>query len=532
MPPVPTCPTDRPSRDQILRRADWRWLLPQPYFARALCLGSGDLRASLHAVAGDVVGRVDDPTRALREREYDLVLVTGADRRTLDRAHRALRPGGVLYAECDPMSDGTVRRLRSRVLSAGFVDTRLVTRWGTPNADDAWVPLDSRAARDYVLLRHPVPARHPLRRLWLKTRRRSARVLHAVGRARTVALVARAGLATVDPEARAIPGAIAPWWVVRAREVAPGGAEADWLLLTPGRVADAKVVGLMFASNARWPSVAVKLGRTAAAVERCSRGFRVLERLRDAHITALGYAPEPYAELTDETGRSVATVERAVNGCWLDTAVRANTLVRHVEQTTACLITLALATRGPPREDTWERLLRPTVSRFSECAAGLVDGALLDDATALIGGVRALPTVLEHHDFRPWNIYVTPEPRLVAFDWDNADRAGVPALDLLQCHAYLAFTVDRALATGRYVSSHVRRDSGALGRARRACLARYADAVGLDDGAIRVIRAFTWMGLAADEVGARHAAGSPITPADVRRSLLALWEVEARAALG
>jgi hypothetical protein len=195
------------------------------------------------------------------------------------------------------------------------------------------------------------------------------------------------------------------------------------------------------------------------------------------------------------------------------------------------LIALAVATKQRPNPAEWERRVRPTVTRFCETMDGIVDHGILREALALIDAAPPCPTVFEHHDFAPWNIYVMPAGRLAALDWDNSDQAGLPGFDLVQCHGYLAFTVDRALGTRQYALSHRTREAGPLGQIRRECRARYADAIGLTGNAMRAIRAFAWMSLAADDVVAWRALGAAMTRNDIERSVAGLWEAETRSAL-
>ncbi|AHG93310.1 hypothetical protein J421_5775 (plasmid) [Gemmatirosa kalamazoonensis] len=529
--------------DRLLRRADWCWLLPEGRVARVICLATDDLCASARVVADDAtacgtirgVERVDIASVSTRDGQYDLALATNCDASTLSRARQALRAEGALYVECGARTVGGVKRLERRLHAAGFGDVQRVMRWDASDADRAWLPLDSARALRHYFLRHHVSARHPMRRFWLLMQRRAALVLVAGGwLPRGTVLIARA----VDtrrslraPQGKAANRGTVPWWVGAASRLLAEPASNDWLLLTPGSNAEAKAVGLVLDRAAKWPRAAVKLGRTGETMARCERGLRALERLREYGVTALGHAPEPVGRLVDAHGRLRGTVESAVSGRRLDTAVRSDTVSRLTVETTDWLTALAIATRGPPRDDAWERLLRPTVDRFRDGAGGLVDSALCEEAVALLAGVKSLPTVFEHHDCRPWNIYRTRDHRLVAFDWDNARPHGLPAFDLLQCHAYLAFAVDGTLATGRYAWSHRRAEAGRLGGVRRACRARYADAVGLDDYAMRAMRAFVWMRLCADEVEVRRAGGAPLARSDVAQSLLGLWEAEARAAL-
>jgi hypothetical protein len=235
--------------------------------------------------------------------------------------------------------------------------------------------------------------------------------------------------------------------------------------------------------------------------------------------------------LRDDEGAIVATVEEALRGLWLNAVARKHDLCRLTEELTDWQIRLALHTRSSEPADPWASRFRQTVGRFRAVAHGLVDEQLLEDVEASLRSAGPCPTVVEHHDFRPWNIYRQSTGMMGAFDWDGARLDGLPAFDLLQGHAYLGFVLDGSMRSWRFCAGYRLSDTGPLGSMRRACRARYADAVGITDGMMRAIRQFAWMELCVEEAEHSAAAGTPLTRGALDRSLFSLWEYEARQAL-
>src|SRR5690349_6995885 len=80
------------ARNPLLRRVDWRFLLPDAAPERVVCFAP-ELRAGVRAVA-DVV---DDDVAA--PGAYDLAVARGPTPSLSRRAWEALRPGGAYYAE-------------------------------------------------------------------------------------------------------------------------------------------------------------------------------------------------------------------------------------------------------------------------------------------------------------------------------------------------------------------------------------------------------------------------------------------------
>lgn len=511
--------------DDALRRADWRWLLPTPRAIRALCLAEGPVADSVAALGSALARRVDRTTGPAPHAAYDLVVAGDLAPTTLAAAGAALVPGGVLVAVIDD-APRRARGARSALRAARFEGASLVVPWPSLAAAQAWLPLAARrGGARYFLLRHPLAARHPARRVWLRARRALALGAVAARRARAVVVVARHGAGAER---------VVPWWVGEAarRSGAPASdarATNDWLLYAPGAGVEPRVLGVVLGADAR-PRAIVKLARTAGAERRMIRGARMLDFLSRAGVAAREMSPMPIGRVRDD-GRVVATIESALNGIWLDAAVRRRTLVRRLEQMGDWLAALATATRGDVRDDTWARAFEPTVRRFVVACGAVADPALVHDVVARLATVGPMPTVAEHHDFRPWNVYVLPSGALAAFDWDNARADGLPGLDLVQGIAFLGFALDGTLRRRCYAESRRRQETGAFGAARRRAVAQYRDATQTSADAFRAVQAFAWMGLAADEAEARARRGHALAAADVSTSLLALWDAEARLAL-
>src|SRR4051794_12364252 len=102
-------------RNRVLRRADWRFLLPAPNPARGICFADGLLADSVAAISG---GMADSSAPAPRP-ACDLAVVVDPDDATLRRAHAALRAGGSLYSEWYSLRVGGPGAVRRRLEDAG-----------------------------------------------------------------------------------------------------------------------------------------------------------------------------------------------------------------------------------------------------------------------------------------------------------------------------------------------------------------------------------------------------------------------------
>ena len=137
-------------RNRVLRRADWRFLLPAPRPETTILYADGALGEAVRAVSE----RVLDGCHGRPPEDCDLAVAVDPDDATLRAAWAGLRPGGCCYTEWSARGLRPVN-IRSRLRRAGFRGvTCFVPR---PDPDDAapqaWIPLGAAAARRWYLRR-------------------------------------------------------------------------------------------------------------------------------------------------------------------------------------------------------------------------------------------------------------------------------------------------------------------------------------------------------------------------------------------
>lgn len=164
-PTTPRTPAD-------VRRADWRFLLPDPSLGRVACAGPPD-EALLEALrnvtpAVTVLGATGmDPGDA-----HDVVVVDAASPRRLEGMRAHLRPGGHVYAE----TSGRRARACAKALRAqGFGEIGIHWLWPSAAACKELIPLGEPTAARAALDRRDPGAR-------LRLRARAAGRLLALGR--------------------------------------------------------------------------------------------------------------------------------------------------------------------------------------------------------------------------------------------------------------------------------------------------------------------------------------------------------------
>jgi len=516
-----TSPSTESERNRLLRRADWRYLLPDPSPRRALCV-SAALAASCAAVATSV----DDAPQP--DVAYDLVVAEDPDDATLRTLAGCARPGGVCYVEWRRVVPGGLGRLRRRLQRAGFRLPRCYHPWPSLAGCRAWVPTAS-PARDHYW-------RGAVR--GSRVRRERLRDAAGWGLAR-LGVHGRVAAVALGPAGTAVgaPGTAEPALARIARQHGVSLAQADdgadagrLLLLTPGSRSVGKVVALMFNAGGA-PVAAVKSARVPAAAAGLLREAELLERVEA--LQPGGVAGVPRVLFRAELRSQPVIGQTALTGTPLAAVIHRRTYRALAERVTGWLTTLARPGGHGTHEPAWDRLVAPALDRFAAEYAPVLDDVMLRDTRDLLRSLGPLPVVCEQRDFSPWNVFDGPSG-LVVLDWESGELRGLPALDLVYFFTHAAYYVESAWVSGRFAAAY--REAWArdtfLGGVHRACSTAYLTSLGLDVRVLRPLRLLTWVLHAHSEyLHFRADAGAPPSAAQLRQStFLALWAEELRGA--
>lgn len=497
---------DEATRNRLLRRVDWRFLLPDPGAARTVCFTSGELREAVELIAGEL----REP--GARPGDSDLAVVVDPDDATLEAARAELRDGACLYGEWrSPFL--SARSLTRRLLLAGFTDVRCYRPWPSLRATAAWLPLGVRGPKSYFLLRH--------RRL---PGQRGALLVNLV---RYVArsLPRWAGLPTTLCAVARTPSPSLPSEELDAGPASPGW---HWLLLIRGPRSISKVIGLAFRDGSRSPDLVAKIARIPEAAVGLAREAEVLRVLAERPGGVRGV---PRVHQVRTAPDRFTVMETPLSGGPLWSVLRPSRYRSLALQATSWLSDLALG-GGTPVRSSPARVVRPALDRFGRMFGAVADPGLLQQTSEALAGLPPLPVVPEQRDFSPWNLFVTGDGTLAVLDWESADPEGLPALDLIYFLSYLAFFHDGAMKSRNFLESYRRALDPATfsGRVQEECLTRYGVSLGVGPSEMRRLRLLTWVIHAPSEYRQFEAdAGGTPSNDRLRESLFfRLWEEEVR----
>ncbi len=374
---------------------------------------------------------------------------------------RFLLPDAELLAHWRLPRPGGARRARRRAEAAGFVDVRVY--WAGPlphRPPQFWLPVDSEEATAYLLAsRGPRSwAGSILRRLW--------RALRSAGLLGPLYVVGRR---PEGPDEEGVP-------------VSPS---CPLLLLTTGHRSINKAVGLAFEAGEARPAKAVKFARVPEAEPGLEREAAVLRRLNAERPDRAG-VPHLIGEGSRD-GR-LAVVQGAVPGESLLDALGPENFDAVAMRVTRLLVGLARSGEKSPSAERRRRLVAEPLAWFEEHF-----GQAIADQTLL--GLGDLPSACEHRDCSPWNILLGPAGDPVLLDWESAEPAGLPGLDLVYFLANCAFVLDGALETGRTREAYARLlDPGtAHGRVAAKATEAYTAALGVSADDFRRLRLLCWV---------------------------------------
>jgi SAM-dependent methyltransferase len=536
------------ARNRLLRRVDWRFLLPDPLPERSICFTNGLLEEAVKLISKSTVQIWDDSSP-----QCDLAVAVNPDRATLQAAFKVLRPGGALYSEWySPLAWGP-RGIRNWLEKLGFEKVDCYWAWPLPYREAAqfWLPYEAPAALSYFLKSRSRPVslkekagKTLLYNIW-RLGRLTGLVLPVCVVSIKPALALSTGQALARPPASNYLEAARSPLPQSQVEVKPGVEEIiragwqtwgfgvtqtklSWLLLTGGRRSISKVVGLVFASQEAKPRLAVKMPRIVEAIPALYQEAANLAAVHSARPG--GFPGVPRVLFCERQGESLVLGETVLTGLPLFTQLRRDNYRELALKATDWLVDLAGQPELEPRSAWWDRLVEPALQEFNESFGSILGQGSLQKARDILAGLGPLPAICEHRDFSPWNVMLADDGELVVLDWEGAELHGLPAMDLIYFLTYLAFFLDNALDSDFLKESYqaVLEPTTFTGRVFSECTARYASRLGLDPSTLRPLRLLTWIFHSRSEY--RHfTADMAEKPGDklLKRSLfVSLWEAE------
>jgi hypothetical protein len=151
---------------KLLRRLDWRFLLPEPGLDSVGYVGTGkdSLLPALKWVAGSlamIVGNAETPAPNPEGALCDVIVVQSSSFYALEQGITLLKPNGWLYWEVDrrhpDSGESTVNSNFGHTLKKPKELIKVLQRWGFCEVELNWHRPDFNACKEFVSLRDGAP---------------------------------------------------------------------------------------------------------------------------------------------------------------------------------------------------------------------------------------------------------------------------------------------------------------------------------------------------------------------------------------
>lgn len=503
-------PVPEQRRNLLLRRVDWRFLLPGAEPPETVDLAGGELSAAL-----GLVFPVRHDGGGDRDGDGALVVLDRPTRARLARARQAVAADGQLVCVQRWPWPGGAQRLRRRLTAAGFAEPKLV--WPGPRPGGPphfWLAIDDPATAEGLLRLRPATGRRQLllRRAW-------SPLVRAGALAPLVACAVPAGGRERSPDAIDV-------------ACAGDGAEGpppSWVLLTGGARSLNKVVALPF-RDGQPGGIVVKFARVPEADPALDREAEVLRRLEAERPTLPGV---PRVRAAGRRSGRTALVETALHGTALLAGLTPSTFPALAAQVSDWLVELAGETRPVAGEVWWPRLVGGPLAACERDFGRAAPPGTFAEVRRRLRGLRELPLVCEHRDCSPWNVVLTADAEPALLDWESAESVGLPMLDLVYFLAQCAFVLEGALERSRTreVYATLLDSSTPAGGLFDRTLREHALRVGVAEELLPALRLACWIVHSGSEHErlVRDAGGAPGAAALHRSVVLGLIAEELRA---
>jgi Phosphotransferase enzyme family len=524
-------------RNRLLRRADWRFLLPNPEPRRTICFADDALAAAVKQVSTQTI---DARYSTWMPGECNLAVLNNPIQADLTAAWAALCPGGSCYSEWYLPRAITPRGVRRRLEAAGFSDITCYWAWPSPSRAPAlfWLPLEKPGVRRFFFATR-VQGPGFVRSFLQRAMRTAWRYCLDLGISVPICATARKPLgaererSSANTLQRGMPppadltSTLREGW--SSWGLGPTPATISMLLLTGGPRSSSKTVGLLFADRESCPHIALKLSRVPESVPGLLREAATLEMLGSLLPCLRGI---PRVLFTREDLGVTAIAQTALTGTPIWSLLNRRKFRHFALQGTNWLATLAGHAKQVPKSEWWDRLVEPVLVDFEASFGSNLESGVLAQIERTLATLGSMPLICEHRDFSPWNVFVDARGELLVFDWESSEPRGLPTTDLIYFLAHLAFCVDNAMDSHCIVGSYraALTPSTLTGAVVHECLSRYLSSTGLDASTLPSLRLLVWLRCSSFELQRLAAdAGRPCTPEELRRSIfLALINEELR----
>ncbi len=429
-----------------IRRLDWRFLLPDPRLGSVGFLGrpGSPLHRALNEFSDNLTS-LSKSDQGQHAPDIEVLVVESADLEELPQAAARVMAGGHIYLEWrrrgrldSPLN--TVKKLRT----AGFCGFEL--HWHRPGFGSCLdiVPIQDKMALRHVFSRNTSSLKGKFQEL-------AGRILAQLNLAgflfSNVSIVAKkSGSDKGGPREIACRDSVSEFLASRSGEQGivqiPHAEDLISVFVTPRFKASAHVIVFMLSKRTGETVLVAKVPRIAGHDDRLQDEVANLGQVQS--LTPNGFPSVPRVVAFEKFQGYRLLIETAVPGQTMRPSFVRRNRELCLKKGLAWIAELHLASR---RESSGQGgdlaiSLAKTMSHLKPLAdRGDVNRDLLADTQRQIDLLASahLPLVFEHGDYSSPNILISDDLGIGVVDWELAESAGLPAVDLFFFQSYIAF---------------------------------------------------------------------------------------------
>jgi phosphotransferase family enzyme len=528
------------SLNLLLRRVDWRFLLPNPNPKNTLCLTEGQLADAVEYISESVTYSDSNPVG----HDYDLAVAVNPDQRTLDTAVSALKPGGSCYIEWDLKFHNNVNTIKSRLEHSGLNNIDIYFPNPSPDLSLSaiWIPIESSGAINYFILKSLSDKRKSVLKTIGKILRWSIwSLIPNLFKEHPIFLIPgyrdyKLCTTAFKPKSadnkckyNAADNDLLQTASLRVKEsgMTKEPENTHTLMLTGGRHSSNKIIIIVFSEHDFEPSFMIKMPRipdSAPVLAEEANNLRILQK-QCGDLKGI-----PKLLFSDKDSGVLRVAETYLRGSTLDVILCKKNYRGLALKTTDFLVSLAMKTKSEVTDKSQKSPVEQIKSDFISTFGSILDPDLIRQTQEVITDSELTHHVYWHRDLAPWNVILDKKGNLGVLDWEASMIRGLPAADLIYFLTYLSVYLEDAHDPDKFLECYRRMldDTTYTGTVLNECLTHYCTKVGIPLSVAPTLRLLTWL----DVINWKyyelnHFEDKPPTPEALRNILhISLWEEE------
>ncbi len=531
--------------NKLLRRVDWRFLVGAPSFKNIKCFSNGSIHESLELISDF---SIDNSTNS-DTGKYELAVAIDPDQSTITQAYDSLSEDGILYAEFSLNRLSSYQKYSSNLKSSGFnhIDFYLPIPPPSESATQLWIPLSSKQAINFTLTLLQQNS------LLSKSRKISAQVKkltwkffpslimkHPIlmfpsrSNITVIAIAKKTSRNNMNSHTEIVDGTSLNniisntiRHILKQLQLNYQEKELSKLMITVGRFLGSKVILAIFSYDRQDPLLMLKIPRAQQSILPLKNELEIINEL-NRYIPLEGSIPKMLYSPRNEI--NFFTAQTYLSGTIIPLARTPKKDKQIVSSVTSLLVSLADCTKHEPEGDWKKQLIHSRINSTRKMLESVVNSKFLDLSLYYLDRIEVSHLVCEHRDLNPRNMLITKNNEVRIFDWETAERHGLPLADLIYFITFYCFYATHAWESKQFTKIYKDMVDGSsvIHKIYTESINQYTSELLIDKSMVQHMRLYTWVNSAISDIESIiKGENNKIKPKKINKNLYVnLWEIE------